>query len=146
MCEGAIGFGRNFKEKSDLEMLRDAAELVRKNSPEGSVLLTQDTYLAVEANRSVPHGMEMGAFCYYPEMPREQAEALHLLNRDIDAGNTGRNQEAPVAAFSGYGLTIEMPGINEVLPEEALIFSKALFKRYDPLAHIPYFGPRPYFP
>ncbi|MEN8256057.1 MAG: glycosyltransferase family 39 protein, partial [Verrucomicrobiota bacterium] len=85
-----------FKEKSDLQKLREAAEVVRQNSPSESVLLTQDTYLAVESGRSVPSGMEMGPFCYYPDMPQEQADQLHLLNRDMLLETLDKT-DAPVA-------------------------------------------------
>ncbi|MDZ8119817.1 hypothetical protein [Pontiella agarivorans] len=128
-----------FKEQSDLALLRDAAEIVKQHSPEGSELLTQDTYLAIEANRSVPRGMEMGPFSYYPDMPTEQAEKMHLLNRDL-LFQTLETSTAPVAAFSGYGLAIESPAITEISPAERASFSSVLESRFDLLQKIPYFG------
>ncbi len=128
-----------FKDKSDLAFLREAADLVRANSPEGSTLLTQDIYLAVEANRKVSAGMEMGPFCYYPDLPREQAEKLHLLNKDMLL-ETLANSDAPIAAFSGYGLAIESPAIAEVGEEDTTLFSNQLRERYDEVADFPHFG------
>ncbi|QBG47505.1 hypothetical protein EGM51_08920 [Verrucomicrobia bacterium S94] len=128
-----------FKEKSDLELLRDAAEIVKRHSPEESVLLTQDTYLAIEAGRSVPHGMEMGPFSYYPDMPTEQAEKLHLLNRDLLL-HLLETSSAPVAAFSGYGLSIESPAIAEVGEAERKAFFNLVEMRYQLLDEFPDFG------
>ena len=128
-----------FKEKSDLALLRDAAAVVRENSPADSILLTQDTYLAVEANRRVPAGMEMGPFCYYPEMPREQAEKLHLLNQEMLL-ETLSGSEAPLAAFSGYGLAIESPSISAVDDADAARFRQQLEQDYEPLKSFVHFG------
>lgn len=129
-----------FKEKSDLAVLRDVAQIVKQNSPEGSELLTQDAYLAVEANRSVPRGMEMGPFCYYPEMSREQAEKFHLLNREMLI-QTLKNSTAPVAAISGYGLAIESPAIAPVPAGDLQSLQQALLIRFKPIKDVvPYFG------
>jgi len=128
-----------FKEKSDLAMLRDAAELVRSNSPEGSVLLTQDTYLAVESGRTVPAGMEMGPFCYYPEMSRDRAEKLHLLNKDMLL-ETLADSDAPLAAVSGYGLSIESPAIKEVAAADAALFRERLEQGYEQIETLENFG------
>ncbi|NOU36667.1 MAG: hypothetical protein HOO88_07845 [Kiritimatiellaceae bacterium] len=113
MIRGRDRIWWKFKETPDLSALRKVgAELREKLGPDG-LLLTQDTYLAIEANARVPHGMEMGPFSYFPDMPRRQAEKLNLLNKemlmDILAG-----ARAPVAAFSGYGLTIRSPEIKEL--------------------------------
>ena len=66
---------------------------------EEACLLTQDTYLAVEAGMQVPKGLEMGVFSYYPGLNKLQAERLNLSNREhlmhlIQYG------ACPVAAFS----------------------------------------------
>jgi len=128
-----------FKEKSNLALLHEAAHIVRANSPEGSLLLTQDIYLAVEANRRVPAHMEMGPFCYYPEMSRERAEKLHLLNREMLLETLG-SLEAPLAAFSGYGLSIESPSISAVDEVDTTLFRKQLERGYDRMESIPHFG------
>jgi hypothetical protein len=128
-----------FKGKSDLVVLREAAVFVQEHSPAGSVLLTQDTYLAVEAGRSVPPGMEMGAFCYYPDLPRDQAEKLHLLNREMLL-ETLRSSDASVAAFSGYGLAIESPAIAAVNAEDAMLFESVLETCFSRELSVPFFG------
>jgi hypothetical protein len=128
-----------FKEKSDLALLHDVSHIVRENSPEGSLLLTQDIYLAIEANRAVPPGMEMGPFCYYPEMSRERAEKLHLLNREMLL-ETIASVEAPLAAFSGYGLSIESPAISAVDEVDTALFRQQLEQGYEHVESFPHFG------
>jgi len=102
-----------FKETPDLVALQNAGVQIRDQLGENDLLLTQDIYLAIEAGANVPHGLEMGPFSYYPEMPRAQAEKLNLLNKDMLLELLA---EAPaaVAAFSGYGLTIASPEIKEL--------------------------------
>jgi hypothetical protein len=60
------------------------------------VLLTQDTYLAVEAGRRVPAGFELGPFGYFPDLDDATAARCHVLNR---AGmlQALRQTDAPVA-------------------------------------------------
>jgi hypothetical protein len=128
-----------FKEQSDLQSLRAAADIVRQNAVGNRELLTQDTYLAVEAGFPVPSGMELGPFCYYPDMPREQAEKLHLLNRDMLI-ELLKQSTAPLAAFSGYGLAIESPAIAPVAEADAAMFNHALLDRYERIGAIPHFG------
>jgi hypothetical protein len=128
-----------FKEKSDLAVLRDASEMVRANSPEESVLLTQDIYLAVDAHRRVPANMEMGPFCYYPDMPRDRAEKLHLLNREMLL-ETLASADAPLAAFSGYGLAIESPAIAAVNAADTALFRQQLEPDYEHLESFSNFG------
>jgi len=103
----------NFKETPDLIALQKAGAKIREQLSEDDLLLTQDTYLAIEAGADVPHGLEMGPFSYYPEMPREQAEGLNLLNQEMLVELLSESA-APVAAFSGYGLTIESPSIGKI--------------------------------
>lgn len=61
---GKDRFWVNFKEKPDLFLLWDVAEVVRAEAQRlnEDTLWTQDTYLAVEAGLKVPCGMEMGPF------------------------------------------------------------------------------------
>jgi hypothetical protein len=101
--------------------------------------LTQDTYLAIEANARVPHGMEMGPFCYYPDMPREQAEKLNLLNRDLLI-KILEQARAPIAAFSGYGLTIRSPEITEIPSNDWIALRALLETGYKKTGEIQHFG------
>ncbi len=128
-----------FKETPDLAALQKAGAEIRKKLGTDSLLLTQDTYLAIEANARVPHGMEMGSFCYYPDMPREQAEKLNLLNEAKLTGILMQARES-VAAFSGYGLTIRSPEIAELSSGERKKLRDVLETSYRKTAEIQNFG------
>jgi len=128
-----------FKLKSDLALLKDAAQTIRENTKSDQFLFTQDTYLAIEANRNVPVGMEMGPFCYYPNMSRARAEKLHLLNREM-MDELLQKTSAPTVALSGYGLAIESPSITCVSEAERTNWIKKIEQRYHLIKTIPYFG------
>ncbi len=125
-----------FKETPDLMALQQAGAEIRQTLGDDGLLLTQDTYLAVEAGARVPEGMEMGPFCYYPDLPREEAEKLNLLNREMLL-ELLEKAEAPMAAFSGYGLTIASPQVSEV---EDPVLRLALDKSYIKTDEVEYFG------
>ncbi|MFA7256065.1 MAG: hypothetical protein WC047_00620 [Kiritimatiellales bacterium] len=128
-----------FKETPDLLALQKVgAELRETLGPDG-LLLTQDTYLAIEAGARVPHGMEMGPFCYYPDMPRDRAEKLNLLNKEMMI-ETLTQARAPVAAFSGYGLTIRSPEIDELSSNDWKMLRAVLESVYTKTAEVPNFG------
>ncbi|HKL21135.1 MAG TPA: hypothetical protein VJ904_04975, partial [Tichowtungia sp.] len=86
-----------------------------------------------------PHGMEMGPFCYYPELPREQAEQFNLLNREMML-ETLLTSHAPMAAFSGYGLTIESPTIGKISSDHWNELRDALELNYEKVSDVPNFG------
>lgn len=128
-----------FKETPDLLALQKVGAELREKLGKDGLLLTQDTYLAVEAGARVPHGMEMGPFCYYPDMPREQAEKLNLLNEEMMM-ETLAQARAPVAAFSGYGLTIRSPEISEISSNDRKALQAILESVYTKTAEFPNFG------
>ncbi len=124
---------------SDLAKLRQVGRMIRENLPAERLLLTQDTYLAVEAQRRVPAGFEMGPFGYFPELDDAKAARCHVLNR------TGmlralRQTDAPVAAFSGYALAIGAPAMRELSPAEQAELWQVVAGRYDRVEEIPDFG------
>lgn len=126
-------------DRSSLRLLQDVASRVREAAGPETELLTQDTYLAVEAGLAVPRGMEMGPFSYFPGLPTDRAERLHLLNRErLEA--VLRSTPAPVAAFSGYGLTIASPGITELPAREQAALEALVNERFDPWMEVPDFG------
>ncbi len=108
-------------------------------SPSPDLLLTQDTYLAVEAGLKVPAGMELGPFCYFPDMDREKAEALHLLNREMFREILA-SCESPIAAFSGYGLAIRCPEITELPIDEQTDLWTMVESRYEQVTEVTPFG------
>ena len=127
------------KEKPDLALLQEAAAWVRELAAGGTELLTQDTYLAVEADMDVPPGLEMGPFSLYPEMSDERAKTLRLHNRESLLALL-RSSEAPVAAVSGYGLSIGCPQVEELSPRTQEALWQALEARYVPVFDLPHFG------
>lgn len=139
MIRGRDRIWWKFKETPDLAALQKAGAELREKTGKDGLLLTQDTYLAVEAGARVPHGMEMGPFCYYPDMPRERAEKLNLLNRDMLLELIS-SAEAPLAAFSGYGLTICSPQISELSSGDWKELRTALESVYLKTGEIPNFG------
>ena len=128
-----------FKETPDLLALQKVGAELRGKLGEDGLLLTQDTYLAIEAGARVPHGMEMGPFSYYPDMPREQAEKLNLLNKEmlLEILTAAR---APVAAFSGYGLTIRAPEVAEISSNDRKALRAALESKYTKCREVENFG------
>ncbi len=128
-----------FKEVPDLIALQKAGDQIRAQLGVDDLLLTQDTYLAIEAGASVPHGLEMGPFSYYPEMERARAEKLNLLNQEMLVEFL---VEAPasVAAFSGYGLTIASPEIREISSKDWKALRAVLEMNYTKTSEIPNFG------
>ncbi len=127
------------KDRSPLQKLRDTAWQIRQATKPGDLLLTQDPYLAVEANLKLPPGLEMGQFSYFPALSDEQASRLHVFNR---AGfeRLLRTTEAPLAALSGYALAIQSPEVTPVPPEDEALFAKIVAERYVPMANVPNFG------
>ena len=129
----------NFKETPDLIANQNVGEKIRAQLGEENLLLTQDTYLAIEAGADVPHGLEMGPFSYYPEMPRAQAEKLNLLNKEMLVELLS-DAAAPIAAFSGYGLTIASPEIKEISSKDWKALRAVLKMKYTKIAAVENFG------
>ncbi|MDO9541065.1 MAG: hypothetical protein Q7J98_01920 [Kiritimatiellia bacterium] len=127
------------KEQPALMKLKQTAAKIRSLSSPADMLLTQDTYLAVEAGRALPHGLEMGQFSYFPDLTNEQAEKLNVLNRYLLA-NLLQNSKAPLAAFSGYAFAIQAPQITPLSPADKSIFRQTIRNRYELLETVTNFG------
>ena len=139
MVRGRDRIWWKFKETPDLVALRKAGAQIREQLGEDDLLLTQDTYLAIEAGARVPNGLEMGPFSYYPEMPRAQAEKLNLLNQEM-LMELLVETPASVAAFSGYGLTIASPEIEALSSKHWKALRAVLEMNYTKTSEIPNFG------
>jgi hypothetical protein len=124
---------------SDLAKLRQVGRMLRENLPADRLLLTQDTYLAVEAQRRVPAGFELGPFGYFPELEDAKAARCHVLNR-TSMLQTLRQTDAPMAAFSGYALAIGAPAMRELSAEAQAELWQVVAGRYDRVEEIPDFG------
>lgn len=113
------------KERPELFQLRDAAARIEALDPGGDRLLTQDLYLAIETNRRVPEGLEMGPFS------RLDDAAWRRLLAGCDA---------PVAALSGYTFAIRPPVCDERPLAEQLDYWQLVSGRYEVTEKIPRFG------
>lgn len=127
------------KEGSDLAKLQRVAREVRAMAGDRPLLLTQDAYLAVEADMEVPRGLEMGPFCYYPDLTDEEVAQYHVMNRSSMLRLLSEGA-APVAAFSGYGLSIRSPEILPLDREEQEALRQALQASYEWVREVPHFG------
>lgn len=127
--------------ESPVRQLQQAARMLRETSPPGdrTLLLTQDIYLAVEADLRVPAGWELGPFSYFPDLSDSAASRYRVMNRG-GLLRTLQESDAAWAAFSGYGLAIAAPTITPVPPEDVALFMSALKTRFQPLAELDGFG------
>jgi len=130
------------REQSPVAQLQDMGQWVRDLTlaEGGTELLTQDTYLAVEADLPVPHGLEMGPFSYYPDWPRERAEKIGVLNREMMLDLLSDATNAPIAALSGYSLAIRSPQVEEISREDHMAFDHLLNTLFERVESVPGFG------
>ena len=117
------------KAQPDLALLRTTAREIAARVPPDEFLLTQDTYLAVEAGRRVPPGFEMGPFSYFPGLDDDDARRHHVLNqRLLDAALAAG--QAPVIALSGYGLALAAPVMTPVPAAQTDAFLETIGRKY----------------
>jgi len=86
------------REISTVEQTTELAAWLRSHTPEDQPILTQQLALAVEADRSVPSGFEMGRFGWSPELSSSDAEYLHHLNSALLQDRLGAPLGAVVLA------------------------------------------------
>ena len=103
------------KEKCELAQLRDVAKRIEALDPGGKELFTQDIYLAIETNRRVPKGFEMGPFA---------------VMSDADITNAIQTTDCPLAALSGYCFAVEMPAGKERPARDQVRYWEMLKVRY----------------
>ena len=136
---GQDRFWSHPKERTELSKLRFMAEEINLLDPDGSMLLTQDHYLAVEAGRKVPAGLEMGPFSYFPDLPSDVARARHVMNTEM-LEKLLADAPANVAAFSGYAFAIAAPKCDEVPFDRQKRFFRILKENYEVADTEPNFG------
>ena len=127
------------RDRSPLGLLREVGRFVREQSGREDLILTQDIYLAVEAGLAVPEGLEMGQFAYFPDMSRAEAQKRNVVNGEM-LRELLRTCNAPVAAFSGYGLSVRCPDVSELSREEQEELWAIVSDRYEPLRTVETFG------
>ena len=104
--------------ESSLGQLRRVGRDLREGSKRadvGGTMITQDTYVAVEAGFRVPAGMEMGPFSNFLDLDDARAQRLRVLNRAGVEEVLSRGDGLWVA-YSAYGFSIVAPSI-EPLPD-----------------------------
>jgi len=127
------------KTAPDLAVLRQTARDVRALAGTDDLLLTQDTYLAVEAGMRVPEGLEMGPFSYFPQLSDEEAARYYVMN-DTRLEALLAAAPASIAAYSGYGFAIRSPVMDEVPAAQRHAFLSTLGQHYDGVQEVPDFG------
>lgn len=122
---GQDRFWTRMKACSELAQLREVAAEIERLDPGGKTLFTQDLYLAIETDRKVPRGLEMGPFSMLSD------EAWERLLTTTDC---------PIAAISGYTFAIDPPVCNERDREiySGMLFS--VFERYQVVKEYEHFG------
>ncbi len=123
----------------DLFALRAVGRRLRSGIAPGEVLLTQDAYLAVEARRGVPPGLEMGPFSLFPDLSPEQARRRRV-HTVATLTALLRQGDAPWAATSGYSFAIAAPGTGRLAEADRQALLDALAESYEPAEVIPDFG------
>ena len=116
MTNGQDRFWSLKKEKFELAQLRDVARRIEELDPGGKELFTQDIYLAIETNRRVPEGFEMGPFAVMSD---------EFITKAVT------ETAVPVVALSGYCFAIEMPFGRERSVVDQLRYWKQLKVKYE---------------
>ena len=127
------------KEKPDLRLLQDFGAYLKTITKPGDSILTQDAYLAVESGLSLPSGLELGPFCYYPDLGREEALRRRVVNKELLLELIAAARPS-VAAVSGYTFTIASPAVSELPMAETAEFLKVLQRGYSLKKTVPFFG------
>ncbi len=136
---GADRFWSRKKEMTELAKLREVGREIKALDPDGTTMLTQDLYLAVETGRTVPEGLEMGPFSYFPDLPDDVAAAWHVHNR-ASLAKLLASAPCSLAACSGYAFAIAAPTCAETPFSEQTRFFDILKTHYDLRVEEPDFG------
>ena len=71
----------------------------------------------------------MGPFCYFADLPDDDARALHVMNRSL-MEQLLESAPSPVAACSGYAFAITAPSCRETSFDEQTRAFKVLKRHY----------------
>ncbi len=134
VLQGAAVQRRNFVTvplRNQIELAKDAARFLQETTPAGSRLLTFNTYLALEAKRRIPPGLEMSIFGYRPTWIAQQARRYKVVNNEllleIMRGDVG------AAVFSEFDLNL-LYGERDLLLE-------TLYRNFRWVKTVPGLGP-----
>ncbi len=130
MTNGQDRFWTLKKSSCELAQLRDVARRIESLDPGGKTIFTQDLYLAVETNRRVPHGLEMGPFSYWGDkVPSWMKEGLVLDDNGLR--ELIEKDTSSVAALSGYAFAITVPQGTETPWERQKDYLQLLKRQYE---------------
>lgn len=139
MTNGQDRFWSLKKDRSELSQMRDVARKLETMDPGGTMLLTQDLYLAVEMGRKVPEGLEMGPFSYFPNLSDAEAMSINVMNTQR-MESLLRSAPCRLAAFSRYGFAISVPKGDETPQAVQNRFRELLNAGYQKVSEVPHFG------
>jgi hypothetical protein len=98
---------------TELDTLEYAARILEKFFDEDAVLYTPDSYLAIQANRDVPRGLEMGPFSFHVRGPHPAFMGWPEIGAAL--------AQSHLVAFTAYHF-IHSPDITPFTPEEETRF------------------------
>ena len=127
------------KEKPDVMKLREVGKWLHERTGENDLILTQDAYVAVEARRRVPDGLEVGPFSLYPAISAEEAAAAKVHNVET-LRRLIETTDAPYAVLSGYSFAISAPEMAKTDQTIIAELDAAIRRRYKTVEIIPDFG------
>ena len=139
MTNGQDRFWSLKKDSSELSQMREVARKLDAMDPGGTMLLTQDLYLAVEMGRKVPEGLDMGPFSYFPNLSDAEAMSINVMNTQR-MESLLRSAPCRLAAFSGYGFAISVPKGDETPKAVQNRFRELLNAGYQKVSEVPHFG------
>ena len=127
------------KEKPDVLKLREVGKWLNEHTEDGDLILTLDAYVAVEARRRVPSGLEVGPFSFYPELSEKEAASANVHNMET-LRRLIETTDSPYAVLSGYSFAISAPEMTRTDPGMIDELNAAIRRRYKTVEIIPDFG------
>ena len=116
-----------------LKSLLDSAKFVEDHTSPDERVLTPYPIVAIEANREVFDGLEMGKFALTCEMPEERARRLHLVTpRTLtELARSARTVAVVLRSYrSAWNFGYSVPGLRVANEREMNLFWQAVEQRY----------------
>jgi hypothetical protein len=127
------------KRESPLAELARAAERAEELAGGETAVLTQDSYLAVEAGLDVPRELAMGPFSYYPDFSAEKAQKIGVANRE-GMQELIASSGIRLLVKSGYGFAVACPEVRPLAPDERRELDETVERHFELVETWPAFG------
>jgi hypothetical protein len=127
------------KRESPLAELARAAERAEELAGGETAVLTQDSYLAVEAGLDVPRELAMGPFSYYPDFSAEKAQKIGVANRE-GMQELIASSGIRLLVKSGYGFAVACPEVRPLAPDERRELEETVERHFELVETWPAFG------